>query len=102
MSARKRGLGRGLDALLATSQSSAQKEQDAAEVNSTNGELSKLPIEYLVPKATRAILKSSFADILLHDELNALRSGSRSSKHRDGNVQRRQLRRSQRSAEPLG
>ena len=33
MSARKRGLGRGLDALLATSQSSAQKEQDAAEVN---------------------------------------------------------------------
>ena len=49
MSARKRGLGRGLDALLATSQSSAQKEQDAAEVNSTNGELSKLPIEYLVP-----------------------------------------------------
>ncbi|MBT3133816.1 ParB/RepB/Spo0J family partition protein [Alteromonas sp. ALT199] len=49
MSARKRGLGRGLDALLATSQSSAQKEQDAAEVNSSSGELSKLPIEYLVP-----------------------------------------------------
>jgi len=49
MSARKRGLGRGLDALLATSQSSAQKEHDAAEVNSTNGELRKLPIEYLVP-----------------------------------------------------
>lgn len=49
MSARKRGLGRGLDALLATSQSSAQREQDAAEVIQTNGELSKLPIEYLVP-----------------------------------------------------
>ncbi|BFT32083.1 ParB/RepB/Spo0J family partition protein [Alteromonas sp. D210916BOD_24] len=49
MSARKRGLGRGLDALLATSQSSSQRDQDAAEVNQTNGELSKLPIEYLVP-----------------------------------------------------
>ncbi|GFD69952.1 chromosome partitioning protein ParB [Alteromonas sp. KUL156] len=49
MSARKRGLGRGLDALLATSQSSSQREQDAAEVSSTNGELKKLPIEYLVP-----------------------------------------------------
>ncbi len=49
MSARKRGLGRGLDALLATSQSSAQREQDSAEVVQTNGELSKLPIEFLVP-----------------------------------------------------
>ena len=49
MSARKRGLGRGLDALLATSQSSSQREQDAAEVVPTNGELSKIPIEFLVP-----------------------------------------------------
>ena len=49
MSARKRGLGRGLDALLATSQSTSQKETDAAATEATQSELSKLPIEFLVP-----------------------------------------------------
>ncbi len=49
MSARKRGLGRGLDALLATSQSAAQKEQEFVEGRPVNGELSKLPIEHLAP-----------------------------------------------------
>ncbi|NDV90867.1 ParB/RepB/Spo0J family partition protein [Alteromonas sp. 345S023] len=49
MSARKRGLGRGLDALLATSQSSSQKDRESASVDATQSELSKLPIEYLVP-----------------------------------------------------
>ena len=34
MSARKRGLGRGLDALLATSQSTSQRETDAAATDS--------------------------------------------------------------------
>lgn len=47
MSAKKRGLGRGLDALLATSQSSDRQQQP--ESNPTHSELSKLPIEYLVP-----------------------------------------------------
>lgn len=51
MSAKKRGLGRGLDALLATSQSSAQKQQQHASSDLTpvESELSKLPIEYLKP-----------------------------------------------------
>lgn len=48
MSPKKRGLGRGLDALLATSQSS--KHQDESTVEYANqSELSKLPIEFLVP-----------------------------------------------------
>lgn len=49
MSARKRGLGRGLDALLATSQSTSQKEINSAAPEATQSELSKLPIEFLVP-----------------------------------------------------
>ncbi|HBF71607.1 MAG TPA: chromosome partitioning protein ParB, partial [Alteromonas australica] len=49
MSARKRGLGRGLDALLATSQSSSQKDRESASVEATQSELSKIPIEFLVP-----------------------------------------------------
>lgn len=51
MSAKKRGLGRGLDALLATSQSSVQKQQQQASSDLTpvESELSKLPIEYLKP-----------------------------------------------------
>ncbi|MEW9797844.1 ParB/RepB/Spo0J family partition protein [Alteromonas sp. CYL-A6] len=47
MSAKKRGLGRGLDALLATSQSSSRADGDTA--GDSRSELSKLPIEYLVP-----------------------------------------------------
>ncbi|QJR80967.1 ParB/RepB/Spo0J family partition protein [Alteromonas pelagimontana] len=48
MSAKKRGLGRGLDALLATSQSSSrQQEQNASAAEQS--ELNKLPIEYLKP-----------------------------------------------------
>lgn len=43
MSAKKRGLGRGLDALLATSQS------NPANPTSRNSELNKLPIEWLTP-----------------------------------------------------
>ena len=43
MSAKKRGLGRGLDALLATSQS------NPANPPSRNSELNKLPIEWLTP-----------------------------------------------------
>lgn len=52
MSAKKRGLGRGLDALLATSQSSAQRELDTSEqssVSNVQSELKKLPIEFLSP-----------------------------------------------------
>ena len=49
MSARKRGLGRGLDALLATSQSSSQKEMDTASSEVLQSELKKLPIEFIVP-----------------------------------------------------
>ena len=49
MSARKRGLGRGLDALLATSQSSSQRDMESAKSEATQSELSKLPIEFLVP-----------------------------------------------------
>ncbi|MCW8108882.1 ParB/RepB/Spo0J family partition protein [Alteromonas ponticola] len=47
MSAKKRGLGRGLDALLATSQASPATEQDRTVAEQS--ELSKLPIEYLSP-----------------------------------------------------
>ncbi|MFT2092800.1 ParB/RepB/Spo0J family partition protein [Paraglaciecola sp. 2405UD69-4] len=46
MSAKKRGLGRGLDALLATSQSKTSSEADASE---QNGELRKIPVEFLQP-----------------------------------------------------
>lgn len=48
MSAKRRGLGRGLDALLATSQSTSRHSAD--EENSIHqGELRKLPIEFLQP-----------------------------------------------------
>ncbi|MBT0586720.1 ParB/RepB/Spo0J family partition protein [Alteromonas oceanisediminis] len=45
MSAKKRGLGRGLDALLATNQANSDKEHSSASIS----ELSKLPIEFLRP-----------------------------------------------------
>ncbi|MEC8228552.1 MAG: ParB/RepB/Spo0J family partition protein [Pseudomonadota bacterium] len=48
MSAKRRGLGRGLDALLATSQS-ASRSEDGEAVTSQNSELRKLPIEFLQP-----------------------------------------------------
>ncbi|MEC9262211.1 MAG: ParB/RepB/Spo0J family partition protein [Pseudomonadota bacterium] len=48
MSAKRRGLGRGLDALLATSQS-ASRSEDSEAVSSQNSELRKLPIEFLQP-----------------------------------------------------
>lgn len=46
MSAKKRGLGRGLDALLATSQSATSSESDRTE---QKGELRKIPVEWLQP-----------------------------------------------------
>ncbi|WP_133468757.1 ParB/RepB/Spo0J family partition protein [Paraglaciecola marina] len=46
MSAKKRGLGRGLDALLATSQSATSSEAAKAE---QKGELRKIPVEFLQP-----------------------------------------------------
>jgi len=46
MSAKKRGLGRGLDALLATSNASAEQLEEG---NDNNNELQKIPIEYLQP-----------------------------------------------------
>ncbi|GAB3287200.1 ParB/RepB/Spo0J family partition protein [Pseudidiomarina andamanensis] len=51
MSAKKRGLGRGLDALLTTSKTARDKEQHdgVPEVDYTKGELQKLPIEWLQP-----------------------------------------------------
>lgn len=48
MSAKKRGLGRGLDALLATSQNGAATTPQPT-VTADNGELQKLPIEFLQP-----------------------------------------------------
>ncbi len=47
MSAKKRGLGRGLDALLATSQ--REQGSDNVESQANKGELQKLPIEFLQP-----------------------------------------------------
>lgn len=47
MSAKKRGLGRGLDALLATSK--ATQSQSNAEQSNEKGELQKIPIEFLQP-----------------------------------------------------
>ncbi|MCP4866230.1 MAG: ParB/RepB/Spo0J family partition protein [Alteromonas sp.] len=49
MSAKRRGLGRGLDALLATSQSASRSEDGEAVTSSQNSELRKLPIEFLQP-----------------------------------------------------
>ncbi|MFY8274597.1 ParB/RepB/Spo0J family partition protein [Pseudoalteromonas sp. SSDWG2] len=53
MSAKKRGLGRGLDALLTSSkpaaQSSAQISEDGPSETAVKGELQKLPIEFLQP-----------------------------------------------------
>ncbi|MCP5010509.1 MAG: ParB N-terminal domain-containing protein, partial [Aestuariibacter sp.] len=47
MSAKRRGLGRGLDALLATSQSTSRQDEEAG--NAQKSELRKLPIEFLQP-----------------------------------------------------
>lgn len=52
MSAKKRGLGRGLDALLTTSKTAREKEQSSSSVaheQQPKGELQKLPIEWLQP-----------------------------------------------------
>lgn len=52
MSAKKRGLGRGLDALLKTSNTAREKEQSSSSVaheQQPKGELQKLPIEWLQP-----------------------------------------------------
>ncbi|MBY6064251.1 ParB/RepB/Spo0J family partition protein [Pseudidiomarina sediminum] len=51
MSAKKRGLGRGLDALLTTSKNVREHEQPAVNdvEDLTKGELQKLPIEFLQP-----------------------------------------------------
>lgn len=50
MSAKKRGLGRGLDALLATSQTQREvKIDDVPEMEESKGELQKLPVEFLQP-----------------------------------------------------
>lgn len=51
MSAKKRGLGRGLDALLTTSKTAREKEQSSSSVDyeQPKGELQKLPIEWLQP-----------------------------------------------------
>lgn len=49
MSAKKRGLGRGLDALLATSQSSPHQTSEQASPSPSDSELCKLPIEFLRP-----------------------------------------------------
>lgn len=51
MSAKKRGLGRGLDALLTTSKTAREKEHSSAAVDheQPKGELQKLPIEWLQP-----------------------------------------------------
>ena len=46
MSAKKRGLGRGLDALLATSQSG---KSTGSEIPEQQGELQKIPVEFLQP-----------------------------------------------------
>lgn len=48
MSAKKRGLGRGLDALLATSKAATENTPEADQQD-TKGELQKLPIEFLQP-----------------------------------------------------
>jgi ParB family chromosome partitioning protein len=50
MSPKNRGLGRGLDALLATSRSHADKEkQDAQDENTEQSELKNIPIEFMQP-----------------------------------------------------
>jgi ParB family chromosome partitioning protein len=49
MSPKQKGLGRGLDALLANSRSNAEKEALAPEQDMTQNELRKLPIEWLQP-----------------------------------------------------
>lgn len=49
MSAKKRGLGRGLDALLATSHASTSTTQASSDSEENQGELQKLPIEFLQP-----------------------------------------------------
>lgn len=51
MSAKKRGLGRGLDALLATSQNQRANDiaEDLPDTEEHKGELQKLPVEFLQP-----------------------------------------------------
>ncbi len=53
MAPRNKGLGRGLDALLATSKSVADKEaqnaKDENTLNDSDNDLKKIPIEFLKP-----------------------------------------------------
>ncbi|WP_088329297.1 ParB/RepB/Spo0J family partition protein [Lacimicrobium sp. SS2-24] len=49
MSTKKRGLGRGLDALLATSSQQKHTQSSEEQASAQAGELQKLPIEYLHP-----------------------------------------------------
>lgn len=52
MAAKKRGLGRGLDALLTTSKQAAERQQitlSDEDIATDKGELQKLPIEFLTP-----------------------------------------------------
>lgn len=49
MSAKKRGLGRGLDALLTSNQQNSERQTPEQEPEAAKGELQKLPIEQLKP-----------------------------------------------------
>ncbi|CUS47827.1 MAG: chromosome partitioning protein ParB [Idiomarinaceae bacterium HL-53] len=49
MSTKKRGLGRGLDALLTTSANAAARQESAQSSQAAKGDLRKLPVEFLRP-----------------------------------------------------
>lgn len=70
MSAKKRGLGRGLDALLATSQQKAAVDGD--ETLAQKGELQKLPIEFLRPGKYQP--RKDMASEALEDLASSIRS----------------------------
>lgn len=79
MSAKKRGLGRGLDALLTNSASAAARQEserpqaETAEVNAdVKGELQKLPLEWLQPGRYQP--RKDMAPEALEDLANSIRS----------------------------
>lgn len=75
MAAKKRGLGRGLDALLTNSKQAAERQQTALsadDIATDKGELQKLPIEFLIPGRYQP--RKDMAPEALEDLANSVRA----------------------------
>lgn len=72
MAPKMKGLGRGLDALLATSKSVADRDSQQANENTTDNELKKIPIEFL--RAGKYQPRKDMADDALEDLAASIKS----------------------------